>query len=91
MEQEKILQKNPKKQARKKRFLIVEGIYMNTGQICPLPELVKLCRKYKLRIFVDESISFGTLGSKGKGVTEYYNVPRHEIDLIMGKEKKFKF
>ncbi|XP_011496437.1 PREDICTED: serine palmitoyltransferase 1 [Ceratosolen solmsi marchali] len=67
-----------------RKFLIVEGIYMNTGTICPLPELVILCRKYKLRIFVDESISFGTLGATGRGITEHFNVPRHEIDMIMG-------
>ncbi|KAG7205826.1 hypothetical protein KM043_007767 [Ampulex compressa] len=76
--------KNLKKAAKTKRFLIVEGIYMNTGNICPLPELVALCRKYKLRIFVDESISFGTLGINGRGVTEHFDVPRHEIDMIMG-------
>ncbi|KAG6803815.1 serine palmitoyltransferase 1 [Apis mellifera caucasica] len=75
---------NPKKAAKTKRFLIVEGIYMNTGNICPLPELVILCRKYKLRIFIDESISFGTLGEHGKGITEYFDIPRHEIDMIMG-------
>ncbi|KAJ8670582.1 hypothetical protein QAD02_001841 [Eretmocerus hayati] len=67
-----------------RKFLIVEGIYMNTGTICPLPDMVALCRKYKLRIFVDESISFGTLGKTGKGVTEHFGVPRHEIDMIMG-------
>lgn len=74
---------NPKKASKLKRFLVVEGIYMNTGSICPLPELVALCRRYKLRIFIDESVSFGTLGAHGKGVTEHYGVPRHEIDMIM--------
>jgi serine palmitoyltransferase len=31
--------------------------------------------KYKYRIFIDESASFGTIGKTGCGVTEYYNVP----------------
>lgn len=82
--QAKLDKKDTKKADKTKRFLIIEGIYMNTGQICPLPELVALCRKYKLRIFIDESISFGTLGTHGKGVTEYFNIPKHEIDMIMG-------
>lgn len=73
-----------KKVEKTRKFLIVEGIYMNTGTVCPLPELVAICRKYKLRIFVDESISFGTLGATGRGVTEHFNVPRHEIDMILG-------
>lgn len=48
---------------------------MNSGDICPLPEIVELKMKYLVRLFVDESISFGTLGTHGKGVTEYYGVP----------------
>ncbi|KAL2714983.1 serine palmitoyltransferase 1 [Vespula squamosa] len=83
LEQEKKDKKNPKA-SKIKRFLIIEGIYFYTGQICPLPELVKLCKKYKLRIFIDESISIGTLGAHGKGITEHFGVPRQEIDLIMG-------
>lgn len=78
---------HPKKAAKVKRFLIIEGIYMNTGNICPLPELLDLCKKYKLRIFIDESISFGTIGRHGKGVTEYFNIPTSEIDMIMGEKK----
>ncbi|XP_076228718.1 serine palmitoyltransferase subunit I [Nomia melanderi] len=82
--QAKLDEQNPKKASKIKRFLIVEGIYMNTGQICPLPDLLALCKKYKLRLFIDESISFGTIGAHGKGVTEYFNIPIHEIDMIMG-------
>ncbi|XP_039484229.1 serine palmitoyltransferase 1 [Drosophila santomea] len=82
IEQEKRDQKNPKKAAKTRRFLVAEGIYMNTGEICPLPELVALRQKYKLRLFIDESISFGTLGQGGHGVTEHFNVDRDEVDLI---------
>ncbi|XP_012254517.2 serine palmitoyltransferase 1 [Athalia rosae] len=84
LQQAEIDKRNPKKATKIRRFLIIEGIYMNTGEICPLPALVKLCREYKLRILVDESISFGVLGEHGKGVTEHFGVPKHEIDLIMG-------
>ncbi|KAK0084950.1 hypothetical protein PV325_006050 [Microctonus aethiopoides] len=83
-EQAVIDNKNPKKASKIRRFLIIEGIYMNTGLVCPLPELVALCRKYKLRIFIDESISIGTLGDTGRGVTEHFGVPGHEIDMFIG-------
>nr|UVW99782.1 serine palmitoyltransferase 1 [Laodelphax striatellus] len=75
--------RNPKKAAKTRRFLIVEGIYMKFGDICPLPELIELRKKHKLRIFIDESVSFGTLGKHGRGVTEYFNIPKIEVDLIM--------
>lgn len=83
VEQHAIDMKNKKKAARTRRFLVVEGIYIKTGKICPLPELISLRKKHKLRIFIDESISFGTLGSSGRGVTEHFNVPMIEVDLIM--------
>lgn len=35
---------------------------------------MELREKYMLRIFIDETLSFGVLGEKGKGVTEYYNI-----------------
>lgn len=48
---------------------------MNSGDICPLPEIVELKTKHKVRLFVDESVSFGTLGTHGKGITEYFGIP----------------
>ncbi|XP_037954504.1 serine palmitoyltransferase 1 [Teleopsis dalmanni] len=82
LEQQKLDDKNPKKASKTRRFLVVEGIYMNTGEICPLPELVALRSKYKLRLLLDESVSFGTLGKTGHGVTEHFDIDRDEVDLI---------
>jgi serine palmitoyltransferase len=39
---------------------------MNYGDICPLPEIIELKVKYKVRLFIDESISFGTWEPTGK-------------------------
>lgn len=72
--QEEIDQMDPKKAAKICRFLIVEGIYMNTGEMCPLPQIVDLRRRFKLRLILDESISFGSLGKNGRGLTEHLNV-----------------
>lgn len=73
-EQDAIDRKNPKKASKIRRFIIVEGIYMNTGEMCPLLEIIKLRKRYKLRLILDESVSFGTLGSHGRGITEHLNV-----------------
>ena len=37
---------NPKKAPKTRTFLVAEGIYMNSMEICPLTELVKLRSKY---------------------------------------------
>ena len=36
---------------------------------------VELKHQYKVRIFMDETVSFGTLGKTGRGVTEYFSIP----------------
>ncbi|WMV54220.1 hypothetical protein MTR67_047605 [Solanum verrucosum] len=78
---EKITQEN--KLAKKlRRYIIVEAVYQNSGQIAPLDEIIKLKEKYKFRVLLDESNSLGVLGSSGKGLTEYYNVPVDKIDII---------
>lgn len=82
IEQQKLDEKNPKKAAVTKRFLIAEGIYMNTGEMCPLRELVQLRSKYRLRLFLDESVTFGTVGRHGRGLTELLCVDKTEVDLI---------
>ncbi|XP_030033267.2 serine palmitoyltransferase 1 [Manduca sexta] len=69
---------------RKRSFLIVEAIYFNTGEMCPLKRVVELARKFKIRIILDESLSIGVLGKHGRGITEHLNIPRDEIDLIVG-------
>eukprot|EP00128_Syssomonas_multiformis_P007808 Colp12_sorted_trinity150504_noHs@12096 len=74
--------KNPKKAAVTRRFVVVEGIYTNYGDIVPLPRLVELRNKYKVRIFLEESNSFGVLGASGRGVTEHFGVDIADIDLI---------
>lgn len=82
------LREYEKKEKQRKRlyrkFLIVEGIYGATGTICPLRKLMELRQKYKLRIFIDESLSFGVLGKTGKGVTEHFDINRSDVDMIMG-------
>ena len=47
---------------------------MNTGQLCKIHQLIQLKHQYKLRLFIDESVSFGSLGKHGKGITEHENI-----------------
>ncbi|XP_048256034.1 serine palmitoyltransferase 1-like [Haliotis rufescens] len=82
IEQQQNDKKNPKKAKVTRRFIVTEGLFVNYGDICPLPQLVELKWKYKVRIFLEESLSFGVLGKTGRGVTEYFNVNIEEIDLI---------
>lgn len=65
-----------------RRYIVVEALYQNSGQIAPLDDIIKLKEKYRFRILLDESNSFGVLGSSGRGLTEHYGVPVEKLDLI---------
>uniref|UniRef100_A0A1I8EM85 Serine palmitoyltransferase 1 n=2 Tax=Wuchereria bancrofti TaxID=6293 RepID=A0A1I8EM85_WUCBA len=67
MEQAERDRKFPKLASKTRRFMMVEGLYMNSGDLCPLPELMALKWKYKVRIFIDESLSIGVIGKTGRG------------------------
>lgn len=74
--------RNPAKAKKTRRFLVAEAIYINTGEVCPLPRLVELRERYKLRLFLDESVSFGVLGESGRGLIEHFNVDKTQVDLV---------
>lgn len=58
-----------------RRFIVTEGIFDHDGAMSDLPKLVELKQKYKYRLILDESVSFGSVGRTGRGLTELYNVP----------------
>ena len=66
--------KNPRKANVTRKFIIVEGVYQNSGEIVPLQKLVEFKYKFKTRIFVEESNSFGVLGENGRGICQHCNV-----------------
>jgi len=72
----------------KKILVMVEGIYSMEGAICKLPEIVRICKKYKAYIYVDEAHSIGALGRTGRGVCEFTGVDPNDIDVLMGTFSK---
>jgi serine palmitoyltransferase len=45
---------------------------------------VELKLRYKFRLILDETWSFGVLGRTGRGITEHQNVDAAEVDMIVG-------
>jgi serine palmitoyltransferase len=74
---------SPAKAKTIRRFLVAEGLYPNRGDLCPLPELIKLKYEFKARIFLDESMSFGVLGKTGRGATEHWGVRVRSFDVFI--------
>ncbi|KAE8451576.1 serine palmitoyltransferase component [Mollisiaceae sp. DMI_Dod_QoI] len=68
----------------KKILVVVEGLYSMEGTMCNLPGLLKLKKRYKFNLFVDEAHSIGALGPRGRGVCDYFGIDPSEIDILMG-------
>ncbi|KAH8819576.1 pyridoxal phosphate-dependent transferase [Xylogone sp. PMI_703] len=84
---ERVLQKVVKEQAKKpltRRFIVTEGLSETIGDCVDLPKLVELKQRYKFRLMLDETWSFGVLGRTGRGITEAQNVDSAQIDMIIG-------
>jgi len=68
----------------KKILIIVEGIYSMEGEILRLPEIIALKKKYKAYLYVDEAHSIGSLGTRGRGVCDYWGINPDDVDILMG-------
>ena len=64
-------------------LVITEGVFGMSGDLGQLDEMVKLKKKYKFRLLVDDAHGFGTMGITGSGTPEHLGV-RDDIDLYFG-------
>ncbi len=71
----------------KGKLIVTDGVFSMSGDICNLPEIVRLAKKYDARVMVDDAHGFGVLGKCGRGTAEYYNLEK-EVDIIMGTFSK---
>jgi len=68
-------------------LVVVDGVYSMGGDIAPLPEIVKMCKRYGARLYVDDAHSLGVLGPQGRGTAAHFGLT-DDIDMIMGTFSK---
>ncbi len=68
-------------------LIITDGIFSMSGDICNLPEIVRLAQKYGARIMLDDAHGFGVLGSHGRGTADYFGLT-DQVDIIMSTFSK---
>ena len=83
-ELEKLLQTVPDD---KGCLIVTDGVFSMGGDICKLPEIVRLARKYGARVMVDDAHGLGVLGKNGRGTAEHFGLEK-EVDIIMGTFSK---
>jgi 8-amino-7-oxononanoate synthase len=66
------------------KLVIVDGVFSMEGDICPLPEIVKVAKRNGARVMVDDAHATGVLGRRGRGTCEHFGMSHKDVDLIVG-------
>ncbi len=68
-------------------LIVTDGVFSMSGEICKLPEIVALAKKYGARVMVDDAHGLGVLGEHGRGTAEHFGL-EDDVDIIMGTFSK---
>ena len=68
-------------------LIITDGVFSMDGDLAPLPEIVKIAKKYDCLTYVDDAHGSGVLGKSGRGTVDHFGL-HGEIDFIVGTLSK---
>lgn len=69
------------------KMIMVDGVFSMEGDICDLPEIAKLAKKYNARLCVDDAHAVGVVGVGGRGTASHFGL-EDDVDLIVGTFSK---
>lgn len=69
------------------KLIVVDGVFSMEGDLCNLPKIIELKKKYNATVMVDEAHGLGVFGRQGRGVCDHFGLTS-EVDLIMGTFSK---
>lgn len=82
------IRKTPKANGEEPIVLIVtDGVFSMDGDLAPLPEIVKLAKKYDVLTMVDDAHGEGVLGKGGRGIVDHFGL-LGEVDIEVGSLSK---
>ncbi|QNA71959.1 aminotransferase class I/II-fold pyridoxal phosphate-dependent enzyme [Streptomyces sp. So13.3] len=82
---EKVLQRSADQAMGK--LIVTDGVFSMHGDVCELPEIVRLAQQYGARVMVDDAHATGVLGMRGSGTAEHFGL-KGEVDLELGTMSK---
>ncbi|MBR1925385.1 MAG: aminotransferase class I/II-fold pyridoxal phosphate-dependent enzyme [Clostridia bacterium] len=68
-------------------LIVTDGVFSMGGELCNLPEIVRLAKKYGARVMVDDAHSLGVFGEGGRGTASHFGLEK-DVDIIMGTFSK---
>lgn len=76
------------RQKYKRVVILIEGAYSMDGDIPDLPKFIEVKKRHHTLLMIDEAHSIGTIGENGRGIGEYFEINRTDVDLWMGTLSK---
>ena len=70
-------------------LIAVDGVFSMHGDVCDLPEIVRLARAHGAKVLVDDAHATGVLGRRGSGTAEHFGLRGGiDVDLELGTMSK---
>ena len=69
-------------------LIITDGVFSMDGDICLLPGMIEIKKKFGCFLLVDDSHATGVLGAHGRGVDEHFGIAASEVDIWTGSLAK---
>lgn len=68
-------------------LIVTDGVFSMDGDLAPLPQIVKLAKKYDVLTMVDDAHGEGVLGHGGRGIVDHFGL-HGQIDIEVGTLSK---
>eukprot|EP00003_Mantamonas_plastica_P033027 TRINITY_DN925_c0_g1_i3.p1 TRINITY_DN925_c0_g1~~TRINITY_DN925_c0_g1_i3.p1 ORF type:complete len:454 (+),score=122.48 TRINITY_DN925_c0_g1_i3:32-1393(+) len=62
-----------------RRYVITEGVFLESSDIAPLDTIVALKDEYKFRLIMDDTLGVGMLGDHGRGTAEHFGLKTCDV------------
>ena len=72
---------------RSHKMVVADAVYSMDGDIAPLPEMFRLCKKYNAALMIDQAHATGVFGENGRGVLEHFGMDG-KADIVVGTMSK---
>jgi len=69
------------------KLIVTDGVFSMEGDICKLPQISELAKKYDANIMIDDAHALGVIGKEGRGTASHFGMTK-DVDLIMGTFSK---
>lgn len=69
------------------KIIMIDGVFSMEGDLCDLPNIVNVAKKYNARLIVDDAHGVGVIGEAGRGTANHFGL-EDETDLIVGTFSK---